>query len=124
MELDGIFLSLAFLSYRKINDKTVLYFILIYITNIFAFIPMLFVGMKAKFYVIKRFELALDSGDVMFKAMSGKTTLLVWIIVGLSILTILFIAICIYFMGFDGFIEALFDIDRAQQNYHKYYSGS
>ena len=85
---------------------------------------MIFVGMKAKFYVIKRFELALDSGDVMFKAMSGKTTLLVWIIVGLSILTILFIAICIYFMGFAGFIEALFDIDRAQQNYHKDHSGS
>ena len=36
---------------------------------------MIFVGMKAKFYVIKRFELALDSGDVMFKAMSGKTTI-------------------------------------------------
>ena len=75
MELGGIFLSLAFLLYRKINDKIVLYFILINITSIFAFISMIFVGMKAKFYVIKRFELALDSGDVMFKAMSGKTTI-------------------------------------------------
>ena len=36
---------------------------------------MIFVGMKAKFYVIKRFELALDSSDVIFKAMSGKTTI-------------------------------------------------
>ncbi|WP_236863600.1 hypothetical protein [Campylobacter devanensis] len=80
--------------------------------------------MKAKFYVIKRFELALDSGDVMFKAMSDKTTLLVWIIVGLSILTILFIAICIYFMGFCWFYKSTFCIDRAQQNYHKDYSGS
>ena len=56
--------------------------------------------------------------------MSGKTTLLIWIIVGLNILTILFIAICIYFMGFAGFVEALFDIDITQQNYHKDYSGS
>ena len=52
-----------------------MYFILINITSIFAFIPMIFAGMKAKFYVIKRFELALDFGDVMFKAMSGKTTI-------------------------------------------------
>ena len=52
-----------------------MYFILINITSIFAFISMIFVGMKAKFYVIKRFELALDSSDVIFKAMSGKTTI-------------------------------------------------
>lgn len=60
--------------------------------------------------------------NVMFKAMNGKTTLLIWIIVELNILTILFIAICIYFMGFAGFMKALFDI--TQQNYHKDYSGS
>lgn len=62
--------------------------------------------------------------NVMFKAMSGKTTLLIWIIVGLNILTIFFIAICIYFMEFAGFMKALFDIDITQQNYHKDYSGS
>ncbi|MGM9996180.1 MAG: hypothetical protein ACI35K_07200 [Campylobacter sp.] len=71
----AFFFHWLFLSYRKINDKIVLYFILINITSIFAFILMIFAGMKAKFYVIKRFELELDSGDVMFKAMSGKTTI-------------------------------------------------
>lgn len=114
----GFFFNWLFLSYRKVNDKAFLYLILISVTSIFGFIPMIFAGIKSKFYIIKRFELALDCGDAMFKAMSGKTMLLVWLIIGLNALAILFIAISIYFLGFVGFIEALSGRDIPRQNSH------
>ena len=52
---------------------------------------MIFAGMKAKFYVIKRFEKALDLGEVEFVKMSGRHKYLPWIIcvlfIGLGLLS-------------------------------------
>ena len=112
----AFFVHWAFFLYRKVNNKAALYFILISFAGIFAFIPMIFAGMYAKYHVIKRFEVALDSGEAMFKYMSGKAMWVVWLIGILNVIVIGFIAGCIYFMGVGGFLMAMSGEDTSMHD--------
>ena len=43
-------------------------------------------GIYAKYFVIKRFELALNSNEMMFKQMSGENTWAIWACVAIKII--------------------------------------
>lgn len=99
----GFFGNMWYLFYRKLNKEGLIYLAAIILLSwipVLNFIIMIAVPLAGKYFVIKRFEQALDmNNDVVFMQMSGVAKWAIYAAVALSIIGALIFIIMISFFG-------------------------